>query len=106
MINAKSEFLGHVKERTVKCADLIYDETYGASPKRLFLSVGYTGLEREQFLSELAFEYDDGFGHQYLNGTIWYEDDTWSERGEYDGSEWWEHRSCPAIPDELGMVEF
>ena len=32
-------------------------------------------------------------------GTIWYTDGTWSDREEYDGDEWWEHRVCPEIPD-------
>ena len=33
---------------------------------------------------------------------IWLmEEGTWIERGEYDGSEWWEYRECPSIPDEL-----
>jgi hypothetical protein len=29
------------------------------------------------------------------------EENTWLERGEYDGSEWWEHNKCPKIPEGL-----
>jgi hypothetical protein len=25
----------------------------------------------------------------------------WAERGEYDGSEWWEIREYPEIPNDL-----
>ena len=43
-------------------------------------------------------EYDNGFGGQRFFGTIWYADGTWSTRGEYDGSEWWEYNKCPPLP--------
>jgi hypothetical protein len=32
-------------------------------------------------------------------------DGTWSERGEYDGSEWWNYQKCPDIPSELKRVD-
>ena len=49
-------------------------------------------------LAKLDFNYDDGYGAQKLYGVIWFEDGTWSDRAEYDGSEWWEHRSMPELP--------
>ena len=52
-------------------------------------------------LAELDFEYDDGYGTQELFGTIWYEDGSWSEREEYDGSECWAYKTSPAIPAKL-----
>lgn len=55
----------------------------------------------KKFLRSLNFEYDNGYGGQELYGTIWYDDGSWSERGEYDGSEWWEHKKCPEYPVEL-----
>lgn len=42
--------------------------------------------------------YDSGYGGQELFGTLWFSDGSWADRGEYDGAEWWEHRSFPAIP--------
>ena len=45
----------------------------------------------------MNFEYDNGFGGQELYGTIWLKDGTWCTRGEYDGSEWWEHHERPDI---------
>jgi len=54
----------------------------------------------EEFISELdRMEYDDGFGSQRLFGQVVFKDGTWMERREYDGSEWWEYKSCPKEPD-------
>tara|TARA_Y100000590_G_C15483766_1_gene925012 strand:- start:526 stop:834 length:309 start_codon:yes stop_codon:yes gene_type:complete len=65
------------------------------------LSVGFTKKEYADFIKKLDVEYDDGYGTQELHGTIWLKDGTWMERGEYDGSEWWNHQFCPEIPKEL-----
>jgi len=53
------------------------------------------------FCSVLNIEYDSGYGSQELDGYIWYADGTWSDRGEYDGSEWWQHQVCPARDVDL-----
>ena len=37
-------------------------------------------------------EYDNGYGSQELFGLIIMKDNSWFERAEYDGSEWWEHK--------------
>jgi hypothetical protein len=58
----------------------------------------YTPEEFEEFMSKLDFDYDDGYGMQYLDGVVWLENGTWLERGEYDGSEWWYLKSTPKIP--------
>lgn len=50
----------------------------------------------EQFVSLADIEYDKSYGIQVIArdlvivGTDW-----WLERGEYDGSEWWEHKTMP-----------
>lgn len=43
--------------------------------------------------------YDNGYGCVYFRRGIKLimTDGTWIEREEYDGSEWWTHRSVPAI---------
>lgn len=104
--NARDEFIRHVANRTVKCATIGEEEdSYRLEPgekaRRLLLPVGYTPEQYEDYLKSLNFQYDSGYGGQNLFGTIWYTDGSWSERGEYDGSEWWEHREMPAIPEEL-----
>ncbi len=98
MTNAKEEFLEHTKGKKVCCAKLIllFDTNFT-------LPVGYTREDYKMFLKEIDQEYDSGYGGQELFGTIWYTDGTWSTRGEYDGSEWWEYNECPEItPDLMG----
>jgi len=105
MINAKQEFLDHISERcingrTVRCAEIkLYTEK---NKVEAILPVGYTPEDQEMFLKEIDQGYNDGYGGQNLYGTIWYNDGlSWSQRGEYDGSEWWEHMEHPEIPLEL-----
>ena len=46
----------------------------------------------------LNHDYESGFGSQELFGTVWLSDGTWLSRGEYDGSEWWDHHKRPDLP--------
>jgi len=55
----------------------------------------------EEILPLLCFDYDSGFGSQNLYGTIWFADGSWATRGEYDGSEWWDHHTPPAFPQRF-----
>lgn len=86
-MNAKKELIDHIEDRNVKyvCVNYFKREIKGTLPEVLPL---------------LDFEYDSGYGGQELFGTVWYTDGTWSERGEYDGSEWWEHKKCPDIQNQ------
>lgn len=96
-MNVFDELIEHISEResgqSVKCIELkLYNQSY-------YLKEWYDfGVFTDQIRN---LEYDEGYGGQELFGTIWYIDGTWSERGEYDGSEWWQHKSCPIIPDYL-----
>ena len=94
-MNAKNEFLKHIGNRKVLCAT-ISDAKLGTA---------WDKEEWFEFLKLIDVEYDNGYGSQNLYGTIWYEDGTWSNRGEYDGSEWWYHNICPKIPDELNRLD-
>lgn len=102
-MNAKIEFLEETKGRVVKCAEVSYMTSWVAEDDTLIvkLPIEYSDQDLEEFLKKLDFEYDNGYGIQYLYGTIWYTDGTWSERYEYDGSEIWLFKSCPPIPDSL-----
>jgi hypothetical protein len=51
----------------------------------------------KQFLDR---EYEEGFGTQQLDGTIWMGDGSWFERYEYDGSEHWMYKVRPKFPTE------
>jgi len=102
MINAKTEFLQHIETREVKCAEISTGVEWLEEEKKYYrLPIDYRTEQYAEFVDSLNFNYDSGYGGQELFGTIWYADGTWSERGEYDGSEWWEHRECPAVPDVL-----
>ena len=105
MINAKQEFLDHINEhyvggRTVSCAKISIHNAKNSVYS--ILPVGYTPEDREEFLEEIDMDYNNGYGGQKLFGTIWYTDGvTWSQRGEYAGSEWWEHMEIPEIGPEM-----
>jgi hypothetical protein len=103
LTNVKAEFLEHTKNLEVKCALLNLDKDYfeDVFQKTFKLSLGYSQKEFDNFILSLNFMYDSGYGGQELFGTIWYKDGSWSDRAEYDGSEWWEHQTCPEIPAEL-----
>lgn len=105
MTNAKIELqrmLAHINV-PVKCA-LIHSDTTWEEDTPTFitgLKVNHTPAEFNDFMNSLDFQYNSGFGSQNLFGTVWFTDGTWMDRGEYDGSEWWEHHRCPQVPSEL-----
>jgi len=108
--NAKEEFLSSIRTRPVKCVKIDYspcslwamNDEEGSAPRKLILKVGYNETAWEEFLEQLDFEYDAGFGGQELDGTVWFSSSNeWMTRAEYDGSEWWQVHCKPEIPDEL-----
>ena len=106
MSNAKQEFIVHISGMSkVLCATIeinIYDEETSISMcVEANLGRGWNQDEMDDFLKRINHDYDTGYGTQHLFGTIWYEDGTWSSRGEYDGSEWWFHSKVPPIPENL-----
>lgn len=75
----------------------IDEDDYGDFTPYLTLTAPIT----EEDLSSLNFEYDSGFGTQYIDGFITFTDNSWLQRCEYDGSEWWGYYKCPQIEDLL-----
>ena len=90
MVNAKEELLNEVGDKQVELVRILYNPDYRTAGKRIEGTLATV-------LPELDFTYDGGYGTQELFGFIWYTDGTWSERGEYDGSEWWSHKTAPPI---------
>jgi hypothetical protein len=78
---------------------------YDDDPTSISLKLGYTEEQYSNFMLDLDFTYDDGFGGQQLDGKIWFKDGTWADRGEYDGSEWWQYHKCPQVPTFLYPFE-
>lgn len=89
-MNAKQEFLEHTKG--------LYP-VYLKIEVELYGVIHYIEGAPSAVIDRLDFEYDEGYGIQQLYGYIWYADGSWSERAEYDGSEWWEHKVCPPLPE-------
>lgn len=113
-MNAKQEFLQHIQriqkrfdQFGVLCAQIKFGDWSNSEDQREYyiLTTGYTQEEWQQFLSDIDKNYNSGYGSQNLFGTIWYNDGTWSNRGEYDGSEWWEYNQVPAIPEHLNRID-
>lgn len=93
-VNARKELLSLIEGcADVKYVHIEYDKNYSDAPTVISGTL-------EKVLPLLGFDYNNGFGNQKLEGTVWFEDGTWAERAEYDGSEWWEHRICPPLPKD------
>ena len=94
-MNAKEELLKHIKDREVKYIQINHEFD-------LDTNIKIEGT-LEEVLPRLDFDYNSGYGVQELYGTIWYNDGSWSDRGEYDGSEWWQYQKCPPLPVRIAM---
>jgi len=100
--NAKDELLGLVKHYNIRIIGALiqFGDDYGVEPAKFTLPLLYTDEQWNEFLEFMDREYYSGYGGQELFGTVVCEDGAWLERGEYDGSEWWEiHR----FPDLKGL---
>ena len=102
-MNAKSELLEVVKKLNVeiKCARVHFGSWSDEEINYIDLKIGFSEIEFNAFLRLIDREYDNGFGGQRLFGNVWFTDGTWLDRGEYDGSEWWEYLKLPEIPIDL-----
>jgi hypothetical protein len=98
-MNAAIEFNNFIVGKSdVMCAYIRDIRNYYKDPTTIVLPLGYTQEQYDKFMLELDFTYNNGYGGQEVDGQIWFKDGTWADRGEYDGSEWWEYHKCPGIP--------
>lgn len=52
------------------------------------------------------FRYDNGYGLEAIESSLMIiGDDWWLERGEYDGSEWWEFKKVPRLDNRNSPLE-
>jgi hypothetical protein len=108
-MNAKEELLKELERADKSLEDVIAYNihidtiTYWEDdvPDRITTSIKGTKLTEEE-LSKIDMEYDPGYGGQELFGTILFKDNSWFQRGEYDGSEWWVLMYSPTVEDVLG----
>jgi hypothetical protein len=98
-MNAAIEFNSFITGKPdVMCAYVRNLRYYYEDTTSISLPLAYTKEQYDNFMLSLDFTYDDGFGGQQLDGQIWFKDGTWADRGEYDGSEWWQYHKCPQVP--------
>jgi hypothetical protein len=90
--NARKELMDVVRPENLMAAEISF------RGKDIVLYPSYTDKELMDFLQALNYEYDSGYGTQYLDGVIWLKNGAWIVREEYDGSEWWAHRIRPTPP--------
>ena len=63
------------------------------------------GIRVDAFIRLADTLYDDGYGSpEVAEDLIVIGDGFWLERHEYDGSEWWEYKECPAILENIMEV--
>ena len=89
MINAQQELLQVLNSIKKNQSDISWRLVYTADYSEV--SEAFTSID------QLDFSYDSGYGTQKLFGVVYFNDNTWLERGEYDGSEWWEHITTPTL---------
>lgn len=109
-MNAKKELLAVLEnikdnlnfEPKVKCALILKLDTDSDNleERPIVLKQNHTEQDYQEFLSKLDFDYDAGYGLQEIFGSVLLDNQTWLERGEYDGSEWWNIHRYPEIPKE------
>ena len=105
-MNAKNEFLNIIQGYKVIAAKISFgDDRWDEEHKSFKLKPLYTKNEYDELLKFLNREYDNGYGGQNLFGIIYCEDSIWMERGEYDGSEWWNINKYPDLRDSFDNVD-
>lgn len=74
----------------------------GKTPKDVLWVGSKSGIGTwDKFEAIADFEYDDGYGGNEIHSSAKIVGpDWWLERGEYDGSEWWEFKRRPEQPDK------
>ena len=92
-----------IGERTIAFAKIkvrTYDNDVYEDWQYFVLEQGYTDEDEQKFWNDIrSYDYDNGYGEQYVFGFIVFTDGTWLERMEYDGSEWWALRRAPKFTD-------
>jgi hypothetical protein len=108
-MNAKEELIEMIRDSNKTLQDVVaYNiqlETivdWDEEPNTNCFNIVGTNLTEEE-LNHIDMEYDAGYGSQELYGIVLFNDNTWLQRAEYDGSEWWVHMYPPTIQQTLEM---
>jgi hypothetical protein len=108
IVNAKTELQDLIKsvhvtykaepvavEIRIRRADDYYDES---SNINVVFILDQEHKSLDELISPLDYNYDCGYGGQYLYGTVWFTKGIWADRYEYDGSERWAVNRYPSLP--------
>ena len=82
----------------IKFAKIAFEPNFNEF-EEFFLPSNRTEEQEKDFINFLDREYDNDYGAQHLFGIIVFKDNSWVERHEYDGSEWWETKVVPKEED-------
>ena len=93
-VNLLKETIRELEVNGVSSEDVLY----------VFNNLGYCSWE--EFEKVANFEYDNDYGFIMIDlNLIVRGSDWWLERGEYDGSEWWEFRRAPVKNEQMHNAE-
>lgn len=72
----------------------------------LFVTCNDFDISKDNFMeTAMNTMYDSGYGGQYIPKDIKIVgDDFWLDRGEYDGSEWWNFQQAPARKNKEQII--
>jgi hypothetical protein len=98
MKNAKKELMEMVVGTAILAAEIEIRIGGDAGLKSVVLYPNSSPTESEAFWDALDFQYDAGYGREYLFGTVWMTDGAWMDRETYDGMEWWDLHIRPELP--------
>ena len=96
-----------------RCTINLFDETLDEFARNghtiddiEFVDLFGVDIDPDEFVLFMnGFEYDPGYGREYVPPfTVAMNDGTWYERAEYDGSEWWVYRHAPKAPERYGTI--
>lgn len=94
-INLGYETAEFVADNKIKYASITLRDPYD-NLEHFKLPPNYTEDALDYWWKRLnGVNYDNGYGMQYVTGFVVFEDGSWIEREEYDGSENWVVKSCP-----------
>lgn len=105
MKNAWNELIDKLEEiykttQDIQWAKILYRHFMNDDENEM--SIYFPGDKRfdtfEDFKNVLKnINYENRFGGQQLFGFVVFTDNSWLERGEYDGFEWWEYKRTPVF---------
>lgn len=101
MRNAKQEFLEHIYMGLIDHVKCVYINVSGKKFKTIFLRKDFSQKSWNEFLDYLDFDYDEKSLKVEIEGTIWYNDNTWSTHDYIDYEQVWVYHKMPQPPKFL-----